>query len=68
MQKRDLLNQTVEHIDIKAYNVVGLVEAMSRTAFQGRNLGRAAHIYDEMIRDHDCALFCVWRVPYLALV
>ncbi|MCA1903569.1 MAG: deoxyhypusine synthase [Cyanobacteria bacterium M5B4] len=56
MQKRDLLNQTVEHIDIKAYNVVGLVEAMSRTAFQGRNLGRAAHIYDEMIRDHDCAI------------
>ena len=42
--KRDLLKQTVEHIDIKAFDVVGLVDAMSKTAFQGRNLGRAAHI------------------------
>ena len=54
--KRDLLKQTVEHIDIKAFDVVGLVDAMANTAFQGRNLGRAAHIYDDMIKDKDCAI------------
>ena len=54
--KRELLKQTVEHIDIKAFDVVGLVDAMANTAFQGRNLGRAAHIYDDMIKDKDCAI------------
>lgn len=56
MKREQLLSQTVEHIDIKAFDVVGLVDAMSRTAFQGRNLGRAAQIYDEMIQDQDCAI------------
>jgi deoxyhypusine synthase len=56
MKRAQLLHQTVKHIDIKAHDVVGLVEAMSQTAFQGRNLGRAAHIYDQMIQDKDCAI------------
>ncbi|MFN5855866.1 MAG: 1,9-bis(guanidino)-5-aza-nonane synthase [Pseudanabaenaceae cyanobacterium] len=54
--KSEFLKETVEHIDIKAFDVVNLVEAMSKTAFQGRNLGRAAKIYDEMIADKDCAI------------
>ncbi|MFN5753478.1 MAG: 1,9-bis(guanidino)-5-aza-nonane synthase [Pseudanabaena sp.] len=54
--KRELLKQTVEHIDIKTFDVVGLVDAMANTAFQGRNLGRAARIYDNMIQDKDCAI------------
>jgi deoxyhypusine synthase len=56
MDRAQLLSKTVEHIDIKAHNVVGLVDAMAQTAFQGRNLGRAAKIYDQMVGDRDCAI------------
>lgn len=54
--KSDLLNKTVDHLDIKQFNVVPLVEAMAHTAFQGRNLARAAQIYDQMLADSDCAV------------
>ncbi|OFZ17977.1 MAG: deoxyhypusine synthase [Bdellovibrionales bacterium RBG_16_40_8] len=54
--KNELLSTTVKHIDIKKYDVVGLVEAMGETAFQGRNLGRAAQIYNMMLTDKDCAI------------
>lgn len=57
MKKSDYLKETIQHIDIKKHNVVELVEAMGKTAFQGRNLGRAAGIYDQMLRDKDCVVF-----------
>ncbi len=56
MTKSELLADVVEHIDIKQHNVVPLVEAMSKTAFSARDLGRAAHIYDAMLREKDCAI------------
>ncbi len=55
-KKSDLLVEVVEHIDIKKHNVVPLVEAMSKMAFSARDLGRAAQIYDVMLRDKDCAI------------
>ncbi|NWF79637.1 MAG: deoxyhypusine synthase [Chloroflexi bacterium] len=51
MNKGSLLQTTVEHLDIKAVNVVPLVEMMVRTAFQARNLARAAQIADAMVAD-----------------
>ncbi|MBV9464030.1 MAG: deoxyhypusine synthase, partial [Verrucomicrobiae bacterium] len=57
MNKSDFLKDTVEHIDIKKYNVVEMVEAMGKTAFQARNLSRAAKIYDQMLREEDCVIF-----------
>ena len=55
-KKSDLLVDVVEHIDIKQHNVVPLVEALSKMAFSSRDLGRAAHIFDEMLQDKDCAV------------
>ncbi len=55
-EKKELLSRTVKHFDIKRYDVVGLVEAMSETAFQARNLGRAAQIYHQMLEDKDCTV------------
>src|ERR1044071_7831040 len=55
-KKSDLLVEEVEHIDIKKHNVVPLVEAMSKMAFSARDLGRAAHIYDRMLQEEDCAI------------
>src|ERR1700720_3741255 len=57
-KKSDLLVEEVEHIDIKEHNVVPLVEAMSKMAFSARDLGRAAQIYDQMIRDEDQLRVC----------
>src|SRR4029453_3461685 len=54
--KRELLQQTIDHIDIKRLNVVPLVEAMQPLAFSARDLGRAADIYDRMLRDTDCGV------------
>jgi deoxyhypusine synthase len=55
-KKSDLLAEVVEHIDIKQHNVVPLVDAMSKMAFTARDLGRAAQIYQDMLRDEDCAI------------
>lgn len=57
--KKEYLNpeKLVEHIDIKKYDVVPLVEAMGKTAFQARNLYRAATIYERMLNDKDCSVF-----------
>ncbi|HWO89091.1 MAG TPA: deoxyhypusine synthase [Gemmatimonadales bacterium] len=54
--KKDLLKEHVVGIDIKQHDVRELVEAMSNMAFQARNLGRAAKIYDTMLADESCSV------------
>jgi deoxyhypusine synthase len=54
--KSELLVEEIEHIDIKQFDVVEIVEAMSKMAFSARDLGRAAHIYNTMLREEDCAI------------
>jgi deoxyhypusine synthase len=56
MHKQDLLQTTVEHLDIKVVNVVPLVEMMGKTAFQARNIARAARIADEMVADEQATV------------
>jgi len=57
--KRDYLNpeKTIEHIDIKAHNVIALVDSMGKMAFQARNLNRAAQIYDMMLAEKNCGVY-----------
>ncbi|MGB7510826.1 MAG: deoxyhypusine synthase [Pelodictyon phaeoclathratiforme] len=54
--KEGLLNAPVRHIDIKQLNIVPLIDQMSDTAFQARNLARAASILDLMQQDQECAV------------
>jgi deoxyhypusine synthase len=54
--RASLMTTEVEHINIKAFNAVPLVDAMAKTAFQARNLSRAAGIYCQMLEDKDCAI------------
>jgi deoxyhypusine synthase len=56
MDKKKLLSKTIEHIDIKSFNPIPLVEAYDGMAFQARNLARAARIYDNMLADTGCAV------------
>ena len=54
--KKDFLKEIIQHIDIKKYNVVPLVDAMENMAFSARSLNRAAGIYNMMINDKDCGI------------
>jgi deoxyhypusine synthase len=54
--KKDFLAEVVQHIDIKKFDVVPLVDSMEKMAFQARNLNRAARIYDMMLKDKNCAV------------
>ena len=47
----------IKHIDIKSLaGVVPLVDSMKQMAFSGRDLGRAAEIFDRALRDHECGI------------
>ncbi len=54
--KTEILQQTIQHIDMKQHNVVPLVDAMQSMAFSSRDLARAATIYERMLRDGECAV------------
>ena len=54
--KGELLKAPVRHIDIKQLNIVPLIDQMGDTAFQARNLSRAANIVDLMQQDKECAV------------
>jgi deoxyhypusine synthase len=56
VQKQDFLQTQVEHLDITKVDVVPLIEMMDKTAFQARNLARAAHIADAMVADPDATI------------
>jgi deoxyhypusine synthase len=55
-KKQDFLKNPVVSIDIKQHDVRPLVDAMADMAFQARNLGRAARIYDRMLADTECSV------------
>ncbi len=54
--KTALLAAEVQHIDIKKTDFTSLIDGMQHTAFQARNLSRAAHIYEQMLKDKDCSI------------
>ncbi|MDP4115944.1 MAG: deoxyhypusine synthase [Bacteroidota bacterium] len=54
--KKDFLKDVIEHIDIKKYNVVPMVDAMAKMAFSARDLNRAAQIFEMMVRDEKCGV------------
>lgn len=56
MKKKDLLNKTVEHIDIKAINSVDIINAMKKMSFSARDLANASDMYDRMLKEKNCAI------------
>ncbi len=56
MTKKDLLKDTIQHINIKEHNVIELVNSMEKMAFSARDLNRAAQIFDKMISDKDTTI------------
>lgn len=56
MNKHEILQTPIEHIDIKAFDARPIMDAYAKTAFQARNLAAAADIYSRMLRDPDCSV------------
>ena len=54
MEKKDLLKDVVEHIDIKKYDSTELINAMRKMSFTSRDTARAADIFCQMIAEKDC--------------
>ena len=55
--KKKLLNNPVEHIDITSFDSRKIIESMSKMSFTSRDTARAAAIYNEMLADKDCSIF-----------
>ena len=56
MLKKDLLTETIEHIDITSFNAVGMIESMSKMSFSARELASASMIFDRMVTDEACTI------------
>jgi len=54
--KNDLLSKKIEHIDIKKFNAIPLIESYKKMSFQSRNLARACGIFEMMLKDKDCTI------------
>ena len=55
--KKDLLKDTVKHIDIKKINVKLLVDAYRDMSFSSRDLARATDIYNMMLADKKASVW-----------
>jgi deoxyhypusine synthase len=55
--KKPLLNNPVEHIDIKSFDARNIIDGMGKMSFTSRDTAKAAGIYNEMLADKDCAIF-----------
>jgi deoxyhypusine synthase len=57
MKKEELLNQVIEHVDIKSFDSAPVIDAMRKMSFTSRETAGAADILQRMIRDKDCSIF-----------
>jgi deoxyhypusine synthase len=56
MNKSELLNKVVEHIDITSFDARPIVDAMDKMSFSSRDLARATQIYNRMLEDQSCSV------------
>jgi deoxyhypusine synthase len=56
MEKRDLLSEPIEHVDITSFDATPIIESMRDMSFTARDTARAADIFNSMIADEDCTI------------
>ncbi|MDR1553346.1 MAG: deoxyhypusine synthase [Prevotellaceae bacterium] len=54
MKKKDLLKETIKHIDIKSFDATNIVDAMRDMSFTSRDTAKAADIFRMMIKEKNC--------------
>ena len=52
--KKELLRQTIEHIDIKSFDATPIIESMKKMSFSSRDTANAADIFLKMVSDKEC--------------
>lgn len=57
MKKKDLLKDTVKHIDIKSFDSAPIIDAMRDMSFTSRDTAAATDILQRMINDPDCTIW-----------
>jgi len=56
MDRKSLLKDVIEHIDIRSFDARPIIEAYGRMAFQARNLHNASAIFNRMLKDDSCSI------------
>jgi len=56
MEKKDLLKQTIEHVDITSFDSAPVIDAMRKMSFSSRETANAADIFQRMIKDKGCSI------------
>ncbi|HET9232940.1 MAG TPA: deoxyhypusine synthase family protein, partial [Candidatus Eisenbacteria bacterium] len=51
-----LLQDRIEHFDITHHDTRSIIDAMKKMSFTARDLGRAAEIFDMMLRDESASI------------
>ncbi|MDX9853137.1 MAG: deoxyhypusine synthase [Tenuifilaceae bacterium] len=54
MEKKDLLKDTIKHIDIKSFDSTPIINSMRDMSFTSRDTAAAADIYNMMIAEKEC--------------
>ena len=57
MEKKHLLKEVIEHVDIKAIDATPIIDSMRKMSFTSRDTANAADIYNRMINDKGCTIF-----------
>lgn len=55
MEKKDLLKDTIKHIDFKSFDATPIINSMRDMSFTSRDTAYAADIFDRMINDVECS-------------
>ena len=55
--KKSLLKNPVEHIDITSFDARPIIDGMGKMSFTSRDTASAAKIFNEMIADDNCSIF-----------
>ena len=53
--KAQLLNNTVEHVDITSYDARPIIDSMRKMSFSSRDTARAADIFNMALEDKECS-------------
>ncbi len=56
MDKKDVLREPIEHIDIKSFDATPIIDGMRGMSFTARDTARAADTVNMMLEDKDCTI------------
>ena len=57
MSKKALLQETIEHIDIKSFDSTPIINSMRKMSFTSRDTAAATDILQRMINDKECTIW-----------